>query len=381
MSKRIFHAHLSKSKYIGLISLLLFMGITWYYMKGFSKEPPAIIPLIHKQERLIVPKDSPLRQLITTEPAKEQPVAATYILPAIVEADPAKMVRILTPALGRISHLNKKLGDPVAEGEVLFTIDSAEVAQAMSDYDRAQASVLFATQTLNRQTKLGASRIAAQKDTEQAENDYQQAISELARAKGRLLELGMPYLPKDKKHILIVHSPITGNVIELNAAPGAYWNDTNAPLMTVADLSKVYVSASAQEKDLSRLYPGQIAKVKFDAYAQIFPATVQYISAILDPDSRTVQVKMQFDNPQGQLKPNMFARAAFSGPMHQRIVLPLTAVIQKGFDSIVFVEASPWEFEAHIVRLGEQNHSRVEVVSGLKAGERVVMTGGIALND
>lgn len=380
MSSKALHFHIP-GKYIGILSLILFMVISWYYMKGFSKEPSPIIPLIHRQERLIVPQDSPLRQLITMAVTKDQTVAATYILPATVEADPAKMVKMLPPTSGRISQLNKRLGDPVEAGEVLFTIDSAELAQAISDMNRAQASVLLATQTLNRQNKLGASRIAAQKDTEQAQNDYEQAISELARTKARLFELGMPNPDKDQKHKLIVKSPISGYVVELNAAPGAFWNDPNASLMTVADLSHVFVSANAQEKDLAKLFPGQLVKVKFDAYPQIFSSTVQYVSAILDPDSRTAQVKMLFNNPQGQLKPNMFARAAFSGPMHQRIVLPLTAVIQKGFDSIVFVEVAPWEFEGRIVSLGQQHEKYVEVVSGLNVGERVVITGGIALND
>ncbi|MDA4601236.1 efflux RND transporter periplasmic adaptor subunit, partial [Enterobacter hormaechei] len=82
-----------------------------------------------------------------------------------------------------------------------------------------------------------------------------------------------------------------------------YWNDSNASVMTVADLSRVFVTANVQEKDLSKVYVGQAAAVKLDAYAEPLAAKVRYVGEMLDPDTRTVKVRMVFDNKDGRLKP------------------------------------------------------------------------------
>ena len=170
--------------------------------------------------------------------------------------------------------------------------------------------------------------------------------------------------------------------MDLNAAVGGYWNDATAPIMSVADVSTVFVTASAQEKDLSQLYAGQEAMISFDAYNnQIVKATVRDIGQILDTDTRTVKVRMSLNNPAGQFKPGMFATAKFETKTHDGITVPVTAVIQSGFYSRAFVEAKPWQFEPRIVKLGVQSGNRVEILEGIQSGERVVIKNGVLLND
>ena len=180
----------------------------------------------------------------------------------------------------------------------------------------------------------------------------------------------------------MVRSPIAGRVIDLTAAKGGYWNDTTAPIMTVADLSTVWVTASMPEKDLGLLYVGQTGTVTLDAYHhQPLPVKVRYIGELLDPDTRTIKVRIAFPNASGRFKPGMFAKVTFLERTHSAIVVPTTAVIQSGFDSRVFVEVAPWPFEPRVLQLGAQIESQVEVRSGLKAGERVVVKEGVLLND
>jgi cobalt-zinc-cadmium efflux system membrane fusion protein len=339
--------------------------------------------LRHDGARLVVPAASPLRRTLAVATLADETVAAPFTLPAVVEADPARLVKVLTPLTGRIVSVNKNLGDEVRAGDVLFTIDSVDLAQAHADAAKAHATLALAQRNLARQRELDAAEIAARRDLEQAQGDYEQAASEAARADARLAQLGARAggAPSAGSHVLAVRAPISGRVVDLDAAAGGYWNDATAPLMTVADLSRVFVSANAQEKDLGRVYPGQPASVSFDAYPEPLAAKVGFVGALLDPDTRTVKVRIPCDNRDGRLKPGMFAQATFRARAHQGILVPLTAIVQGGFDARAFVEVAPWAFEPRIVTLGPQVGERIEVVAGLKPGERVVVRDGVLLND
>ncbi|WP_059414375.1 zinc efflux RND transporter periplasmic adaptor subunit ZneB [Cupriavidus basilensis] len=346
-------------------------------------EPPVAVR--HEGERLVVPADSPLRRTLVVAAVTRETVAAPFDLPAIVEADPAKLVKVLPPLAGRIVTLNKQLGDSVKAGDVLFSIDSADLAQANSDAAKARAALTMARRNLDRQRELDKSEIAAKRDFEQAQSDYDQAASESERANARLAQLGAKggatAQVSGGGHILTVRSPISGRVVELNAATGGYWNDATASLMTVADLSHVFVTANAQEKDLGHVYVGQSATVRFDAYGELQPGKVRYVGDILDADTRTTKVRMVFDNPDARLKPGMFAQATFLAQSHEGIVVPMSAIVQSGFYTRAFVEVAPWQFEPRVIKLGAQVGGRMEVKSGLAAGDRVVVKEGVLLND
>lgn len=368
---------------LGILSLGIAILLFWLalsYVKGLSKPAIQIAPLLHEGGRLVIPEQSPLRKFLIVKPVFEQLVVSPFTLPAVVEADPATLVKVLPPLTGRIVSLNKRLGDEVKVGDTLFTIDSADLAQALSDVEKANSALILAQENLQRQQKLSVSNIAARRELQQAQNENNQALSELQRANARLVALKVE-TADIKERLLIVRSPVSGYVIDLNAAVGGYWNDPTAAIMTVADLSTVYVTASAQEKDLSHIYGGQDVDVVMDAYHEHLRSKVHFIGAVVNPDTRTVEVRILFDNKAGLLKPNMFGKARLLSQPHKRIVLPLTTIIQRGFDSIVFVEVAPWQFEPRLLKLGPQLKDKVEVIAGLKANERVVIKGGIILND
>jgi membrane fusion protein, heavy metal efflux system len=367
----------------GLLGVAAF-GLTGWGLLGLhAKEAPPEVAapvLIHEGDALLIPEKSPLRRSLAVAPVAEQSVTVPFTLPAVVEADPARLVKVMPPLAGRIVRLNKQLGDQVKAGDVLFTIDSPDFAQANADAAKARAALTLASHGLERQRELDKSDLAVRRDLEQAQSDYAQAASEAARADARLRQTGARAgATGDGK--LAVRSPIAGRVVDLAAAEGAYWNDATAPLMTVADLSRVFVSANAQEKDLARLYVGQQASVKLDAYAAPLTGQVRYVGDLLDADTRTVKVRLPFDNRDGALKPGMFAEATLSSRPHQGILVPMAAVVQGGFSSHAFVEVSPWRFAPREVRLGAQIGQQVEVLAGLKAGERVVVKDGVLLND
>ena len=342
---------------------------------------PALSAVIHDGTHVMVPEASPLRKSLVLEVVTEHSVAAPFVLPSSVEADSAKLVKVLPPMAGRIVSLNKRLGDTVKAGDVLFTIDAPDYVQALSDARKAEATLAVTRPNIERQRQLGAADIAAARDIEQAQNDFEQAASEQARTTARLAQLGVQGPSTRGGNVLSVRSPISGRVVDLSAAAGAYWNDATAALMTVADLSTVFVTASAQEKDLGQLYIGQTAKVAFDAYPDALEGKVRYIGDLLDPDTRTVKARIAFDNRDGRLKPGMFARTTFYGKAHAGIVVPMNAVVQSGFASRAFVEIAPGQFEARTLKLGQQVGDQVEVLAGLVKGDRVVVKNGVLLND
>ncbi|MBP1202467.1 cobalt-zinc-cadmium efflux system membrane fusion protein [Duganella sp. 1411] len=378
---------LRKALLPGLLGLAAFgltgWGLLGLHAKEAPPEPSAAI--VHQGDVLLIPERSPLRRSLAVAPVAQQSVAQPFTLPAVVEADPARLVKIAPPLAGRIVRLNKQLGDPVKAGEVLFVLDAPDFALASADAAKARAALTLAAHNLERQRELDKSELAVRRDLEQAQSEYAQAASESARADARLSQTGARAgaaaggkLADGK---LAVRSPISGRVVELAAAEGAYWNDATAPLMTVADLSRVFVSANAQEKDLARVYVGQQASVKVDAYAEPVSGQVRYVGEMLDPDTRTVKVRLPFDNRDGRLKPGMFAEATLLSRAHQGMLVPMAAVVQSGFSSRAFVEVKPWNFVPRELKLGAQIGQQVEVLGGLQAGERIVVKDGVLLND
>ncbi|MYN47681.1 efflux RND transporter periplasmic adaptor subunit [Pseudoduganella sp. FT93W] len=374
-----------KNLIISLLGLGAFGFITWNLPSLRAQAIPAnteaASALIHEGELLRIPENSPLRRTLAVAVLADQSIATPLTLPAVVEADPARVSKVLTPMAGRIVSLMKQLGDEVKVGDVLFTLDSPDFALANADAAKAQAALQLAKRSLERQRALDKSELAAQRELEQAQNDFEQASSEAARANARLAQTGAKTAGALVGGHLAVRAAMPGRVIELFAAAGGYWNDANAPLMTVADISKVYISANAQEKDLAQLFVGQQASIKLDAYPTQQSGQVRFVGEILDADTRTVKVRIPFDNRDGHLKPGMFGEATLFARAHTGILIPMTAVIQSGFSSRAFVETKPWHFTPRTLQLGAQVGEQVEVLSGLKAGDRIVTKDGVLLND
>ena len=324
-----------------------------------------------------VPEQSPLRKSLMVTVAAEETVERPIVVPGSVEADPAKLVKAVPPVAGRVLQIRKRLGDTVRKGEVLFTMDSADLAQAVSDSSKGAAALTLARRNLERQKALSEAGISARKELEQAESEYSQAASELQRSRARLSLLGAT-----TGQTYAMRSPIAGQVIELAAGQGAFWNDTNAAVMTVADLSTVWLTASVQEKDLGALYVGQAASVALNAYpGESFTGRVRYVGAVLEPETRTVKVRIAVENRSGRFRPGMFASVTLKGQPHRAITVPTTALLQSGFNTRVYIEKTPWRFEARTIRTGAQLGDRTEILAGIAAGDRVVVKDGVLIND
>jgi cobalt-zinc-cadmium efflux system membrane fusion protein len=282
---------------------------------------------------------------------------------------------------GRVVEVKVQLGARVAQGDVLAVIESGDLAQAFADDDKARAAQKLTKQALDRLVILEKYAAISVKDREQAQSDYAQAQAELARAERRLGAIGVSMDQKGESR-LSMKAPAAGSIIDLQLAPGAYLNDITAPVMTIANLDTVWVTANVPEKDTALVAKGEAADVAFTAYpGEAFKGQVLFVSDVLDADTRRTKVRIAFPNPDMRLKPNMFAIVTFLAPTQSRPVVPTTALVLNGDADQIYVEVAPWSFEARSVQVGVQQGDQAVIEHGLNAGERVVMKGGVLLND
>jgi membrane fusion protein, heavy metal efflux system len=341
--------------------------------------------MIRDGDRVTVPEGSPLRGKLVIAATAEKEIQRRLVLPAMVEADPALTVKVLPALAGRVTELKVQLGSRVTAGQILATIDSGDLAQAYSDEAKARSMLKLTTQALDRLMVLEKSSAIAVKDREQAQSDNAQAKAELERASLRLRAIGVSAEKagdKERSGLLFLRAPVSGSVIDLQVAAGAYLNDPTAAIMTIADLSTVWVTGNVPEKDTALVTQGQSAEVVFPAYpTELFKGQVLFVSDVLDPDTRRTKVRIAFTNPELRLKPNMFASATFLAPPRSMPIVPTNALVLRNETDEVFVETAPWQFEARHVDIAFQDGDQAVVTSGLQPGQRVVIKGGVLLND
>jgi len=362
-----------------LLVVLLLTQSLWRGRGGAGEEAPA---LVHQGERIFVPEKSLLRQRLTVAAAPAEERGGLVTAPGIVESDPARTVNVLPPGAGRVREVKVALGDRVQRGQVLATIDSQDLAQAYSDYDKAAAAALLAAKNLKYQEEQFRIGAAAQRDLESARNDNSQAAAEYERSRVHLRAMGAAEDAQGAGRLLMVRAPAAGSITALAIAPGATINDDTQSIMTLADLSVVWVTALVAEQDVGSVTRNQDAEVTVDAYpGKTLHGKVLFVSDVIEPDSRRDKTRIAFPNPDAYLKPNMFATVKLHGAALSRVVLPSSALLMNNDRTSVFVAVAPWTFERRNVQPLLQEGTDVVIESGVKPGEQVVIKGGILLND
>ena len=370
-----------------LLALLIAAGAIGGYrlLVGTHAAPtPAEKPdaLVWRDNQVTVPEHSPVRSRLVVAPVAIQDIRRDLVLPAAAEADPARLIKVVPPLAGRVTQLKAQLGERVENGQPLVVLDSPDLGTAYADYERAKAQLALTLKNRDRQRGLAKIGGAAEKDMQQAESDYLSAEAELRRTEARLKQIGVEAETTEKARTVTVTAPMSGSVIELDVAPGQYWNDPTASLMTVADLRTIWVTAGVPEKDTALVAKGQPVDVVFSAYpAETFHGEVLFVSDVLDTDTRRTKVRIAFDNPDTKLRPGMFANVTFHAPAQRAAVVPASALLLKDDLNQVLVETAPWTFATRNVDIAFQQGDQIVLRSGVAPGERVVVKGGVLLGD
>jgi cobalt-zinc-cadmium efflux system membrane fusion protein len=367
---------------LGVLFLAVFLTRGFGLLGGSGKGTEAPELMVRQGNKILVPEGSALRDRLSVMPAAAQAVSAKLVLPGVVESDPARTAAVLTPLGGRVIALKVALGDRVARGQALAVIDSPDLGQAYADDDKAADSVRLTEKNLGRQEAQNKLGTASDRDLDQARSDHMQAVAEYTRTQARLKTLGVPPGNGASSRLLTVTAPVGGSITALAVAPGNMINDPTQPLMTIADLSTVWVTALVPEKDVASVSKNQDAEVSLTAYPdRALHGRVLFVSAVIEPDSRRNKLRIAFANPDYALKPNMFAAVTLMGPAHSQVVLPSSALLMNNDRTSVFVATAPWTFERRAVDTQLEEGPSVAIRSGVEPGEQVVVKGGILLND
>ena len=380
-----------KSVCVLVISILAIAGFVWLSSSdtgmsasAHSSEADPIPNFIRKGDLIYVPLHSPLRDRLMVQLVSSRDSARALELPAQVEADPSRTINMVPPAAGKVLELKVGLGDHVKKGQLLLVMASGDFAQAAADQQKARDTLQLTKKVLERQRGVQEAGAGAGKDLEQAESSNIQAQAEFSRADTRLKSLAIVsgVSTDSSGRRLNIVAPNAGSVTALSVGVGQSVNDPTASMMTIANLDNVWITANVPENLLSSVKVGQPVVIHLPAYPDaLLKGSVTFISDILQPDTRRALVRISVPNGDGRLKPNMFATASFTIAQATAPVVPVSALLMNNDDTTVFVETKSWTFSRRKVELGSEANGTVRVQTGLKAGDQVVIKGGVLLND
>ena len=374
--------HRHKSIVILLVTLFSILSISFLFKccvnitANKKKLPPA--PMVIRQaDKIIIPVNSPLRlhMVIKTIIKSTSPHIVSF--PGIVEANPIHTVNILPPFVGRLIAIKVKLGDMVKQHQVLAVIRSPGLAQTHSDRDKALSILTLTREALKRARRVNRAGANSIKDIELALNNYVQALAEFKRIKATLKAVG-----KNGFSLLIIRAPIDGSITAINYGIGSYINDPNSPLLTVSNIKSIWVTANIPEQYVNLIAKELPAEVFLPAFPnQILHGKVSFMSTFLDADTHRNKTRIAFLNPKGKLQPNMFATVKMAIPQPDQVIIPISAILMNSDTTSVYVETTPWTFVRREVELGAEDEGNIQVIAGLNAGDRVVTSGGVLVND
>ena len=316
---------------------------------------------------------------ITTAVAETRPAGDTVALLGELAVNEEAYAEVGAPISARIVRVLAQPGDTVAALQNLLELESPEVGRARAAISTAAVRVDLTRRTVERRRGLSADEIVPARQLEEAEAELAQAEAELKSAEQSLSALGAG---SGKGARFFATSPIAGVVIERKAVRGRMVG-AEEPLFAVGDLSRLWLLAHAFERDAVRITSGSVARVTFPALpGRPFSGRVLRVGSRVDPSSRTVDVRLEIENPEQLLRPGMSATAMIPvGDAKQAVVAVPAAALQRlpqGW-AVFLPRSEEGNFEVRGVGRGRDLSGEVEILQGLRAGERVVVDGAFLL--
>jgi membrane fusion protein, heavy metal efflux system len=329
---------------------------------------------------------------VKVEEVKERAFGITREAVGNIDFNQDDSVQVFTPYPGRITKLSAKAGDDVKKGQVLFEIDSPDLASAEGTLIQNAGQLELTTRALKRAQELFAAKGAAQKDVEQAVSDHQTAEGNYNAARDAVRIFGKTDAEMDrivKTHRvdseMPVPSPMDGRVTARNAAVGLYVQPGNTPApYTVSDISTMWMFASVPEADIPLLRLGEEADVKVAAFPdRVFKGKIVNIGASVDPNTHRILVRSHVKDPEHELRAQMFATFVIqTGDAVTSPAVPEGGVVREGDGTMtVWVTTDGHRFTQRTVKVGLQQHGYNQILEGLKPGERVATDGALFLDN
>ena len=331
-------------------------------------------------DTIIINENSPILKQIVVQNTELKDFEAEFRTVGTVRPVSGKLAEIAPPFAGRIVKSSVRLGQKVSTGAPVFELNSSEFYEATKEYFAAQSSNEVAQRNYNRQKELAANGVAAQRDLEEAQSEAHIAQQEYEQAAASLrifntdvdrLQMGQP---------LSIVSPINGEVIKYDITIGEYVKEDAEPVAVVADISQVWVVAFVKEKYFGAIRQGDRVEIYTDTQlSKIHQGTIYYIGEMLDEETRSLEVIVECNNTDRALKLGMFCEVHFLSAPTKAIILPSTAIMQELDYDFVLKEVAKGKFVRCKVETESLRENTVRIISGITAGEQIVMEGGIYL--
>ena len=351
-------------------------------LAGCARHAESHAAAMESHDSIKLEKGNPHLQFLKIETVQESDAAGTVTFPGRVTFDEDHTQRLSTPVDGRATALLVKTGDRVKIGQPLVRLTSPQVGELQSEAQKALQDLSIAQRTVERMHKLQVDGAVAEKEVVQAESDLVKAKSAATQSSARLASLNVP--ASDPGAAVALLAQVAGTVVERNVLVGQEVRaDATTPLLTVSNLETVWVLADVYEQDLALVQTGAAVRVHVPAYPdQGFQGTIAHLGDVVEPNSRTVKLRCVVPNPDGRLKPEMFAKIDLTATGGARVILvPSKAILSDSEKPRVILVDADDTFRLEPVEVGSEVDGNVRVLSGLHAGQKIVTEGALFLKN
>lgn len=363
-----------------LVAALVVIATSWRHFASSPEAAPPATSFTAADDHVDVVAATPTWSYLALATATVGDSLAPEPVPGRVAFDEARSQPVVAPLAGHVETVAVRLGQRVEEGERLIAVRSSALVDVYKDLRQAQAEEEARAKNVARLRSLVALKAEPEKELISAEEELKQVqlAREAAQLKLRSLAVGetggnLYWLTASRAGVVVERTVLAGQEI----GP-----DRSDPLLVIADLAEVIVTADVPEDQVDILRIGQTAQIVSPA-APDHPVEgrVEYIGEVVDPTRRMVDVRIRVPDDDHALRPNAFVDVEFGGGSTQRVVVPADAVVNDDQKSFVFVQKAdhPTTLERRAVTLGRQRAGKAEIVTGLESGETYVSKGAILL--
>jgi cobalt-zinc-cadmium efflux system membrane fusion protein len=284
---------------------------------------------------------------------------------------------------GPVKEILAAPGDIVKTGQTLLEVRSPDYSQARSAYLKAKDILQLNDKNYKRAQDLYTHKAIAEKDLEQAESDRAQAEADVESMGDALRALGIndPDVKPSNTLQIPLLAPVNGEIVERLVGPGQLLQAGATQCFTITDTSKVWVLVNVYQSDAGSVHVGDTADIATDAYPQTFRGKISYVAPAMDPTTRTLQERIETENPDHRLRKDMYVTATVhAGTTANALLVPDTAVLRDTENQpFVYVLTGNNQFGRRLVTLGDSADGRTEIKTGLNEGESVAGDGSLFL--
>ena len=321
-------------------------------------------------------------QVLTVQPTT---LPRSLRLTGAVAYNSFRTTPVITQVSGPVSRVVVVPGQKVHQGEPMLYVASPDYSQLRTNYLKAKEAYALAQKAYARARDLYEHKAIAEQNLEQAQSAEVQASGDLASSQAALKVMGITdpdELVKGPPSFEVpVRAPISGEVVEQDVSAGQLIQPGTTQCFMISDIGSVWVLVNIYQKDLPYVRVGDTVAIRTDTYPEAFHGRISYVAASLDPNTRTLQARIETNNPGEKLKKDMYVVATVNaGTIPDAIALPDAAVLRDSENQpFVYVAAASNQFGRRSVTLGESLNGQTQIISGLKAGDQVIGNGSLFL--